>query len=174
MLVLSYATSLAETRPGVFWALYGLCALVECAMLGRAYEPRDSYYLGWARGDYDPFSLGDGVRASVDREAEISQFATGIADMIFGSYASIFASGWLIRGLEHQEIVAAAEALHALCDGDGAAAKAVIARCQPEERGAHVLRALLRMDLVRPGEHGLRISARGEKLIGRESRPMKE
>jgi len=173
LLVISYATPLSGS-PAIFWPIYGLCALLECAMLGRSYEAPDAYYVDWVRGGFDPFSITNSYRMRMQGDKEIAAVAGGIGEMIFDSYASIFASGWLIRGLEHQEIVAAAEALHALCDGDGTAAKAAIARCQPEEAGAHVLRALLRMNLVHPSETGLRISAFGERLLGRDSRPMKD
>ena len=67
------------------------------ALLGRAYEPREDYYLGWFGGLMnDPFSLRD----DVDRLHVRLGFMVALPMMLLGAWASkhfhsLVDRGWL-------------------------------------------------------------------------------
>jgi len=98
LLAVSYATPLAETHPTLFWPMYLFFFLGMMGCMGHAYEPHDDYYLGWTVGPvlYDnPFTLQD----DIDRAHLSLGFLVAISEFILGSYATIFGSRWLWRGL---------------------------------------------------------------------------
>jgi hypothetical protein len=146
---------------GPLTAAYALLAVLYCGALGVAYEPRDEYYLG-VFGKYDdPTTLAD----DIDRAHVLLSIPALAGEIILRSYASIFASAWLWRGLDAAALSAAAAVLDALATGDreevtrvlDASDLAVLPRA---------LRALVRLDLVRPRDRGgFRLSAAGERLL---------
>ncbi|MBI2932691.1 MAG: hypothetical protein HYY16_13670 [Planctomycetes bacterium] len=161
ILWVSYGTRLPEANPRVFWPAYGGLALLMLGLLGHAYEPRDSYYLGWFNGWMDdPFTLQD----DVDRAHVGLGFAMAFPRLIVGSYAEIFGSGWLIRGLGGEELDAAANVLRALSEGRPEEAQRILR--SRERSAARIVRVLAKLKLVESDRGRLRLISMGERLVG--------
>ncbi len=156
--VFSFAQMLYDAMPVIFWITWAIPALLALASLGNAYEPRDDYYLGWGRGMVnDPFTLRD----DVDRAHVTIGFIVTFASMIFRSFAGIFGSAWLWRGITDEEASDGAEILHALASH--ASAKAALLM---KEAPAALLRMLVKLELVKPAKGGAELTSKGEKLTG--------
>lgn len=162
MAALCYGTKLVSTSPGLFWPVYGGLVIGMFGFLGHAYEPKDDYYLGWWGGRIDdPFTIED----DVNRAHVALGFAAAFPRLLVGSYAEIFGSLWVWRGLEPVELSAATDVLHALasCDFQRSADRL---RRLPPHSAARVVRALGKLKLVRTGPDGPRLTSEGEKLTG--------
>lgn len=158
---LTYGTELKTTSPTEFWIMYGAFALLMLALMGHAYEPRDDYYLGWGGYYNDPFTLRD----NLDRAHVALGCFASLPTLIFRSYAEIFGSLWLFRGLDEAEEATAAAILFALGQGQTRHAAELLRGLRPKS-AARVLRALDKLELLRIGKDGLALSSEGERLVG--------
>jgi hypothetical protein len=169
ILALSYATPLAQTRPGWFWPLYLLLALVMLGCVGHAYEPKDDYYLGWTAGPLlmdDPFTIRD----DIDRAHIGLGFAVSISRLILDSYGEIFGSSWLWNGVQESELSASVKLLQGLAARD---VSEVRARVRELTRGAaaNSVRALVKLELVVIDKGLPRISMKGREFLDPKAWP---
>lgn len=129
-------------------------------LLGWAYSPRDDYYLGWANGRIDdPFTLRD----DIDRAHVGTGFAVAIPRLLIDSWAGVVGDAWLLRGLSAREAEAASQVIDGLGRGDGPGVQRTVGGLGPAS-GAHVLRALERMKLIRGAGSALRLTQDGVRL----------
>lgn len=156
------ATGLEETKPGLFWTVYGLGYFLALACLGHAYSPRDHYYLGWLNGYVnDPFTLRDDAH-----RAHVSLgFAAAIPKMIFEAYGHLFGSRWLWSTPRTFAFTAAAQVLLDAEEHDSEHLKKTLKTLDPSNL-VTVMNLLQGMKLVQEGRQGLSLTREGRKTIG--------
>lgn len=164
ILLLSYVTPFAETQPLFFWSVYILLALLVLGCFGYAYEPKESYYLGWVAGPLviDNFFT---VKDDIDRARLSLGFAVAIPNLIISSYSEIFGSTWLWRGLKEQELSGAVKLLQVLAMKDTKEAKAHM-RTMGERSALRVVRALAKLGMITIERRGLKLTTKGQDLLG--------
>ena len=97
-----------------YWLPSTALALVEFALLGRAFAPREDYYLGWFGGlANDPLSLRD----DVDRLHVRLGFMVVLLVMLLGAWADLAGSGWMLRMPDDDALARAAALLVAIDRG---------------------------------------------------------
>ena len=161
ILGLSYLTQLPTAHAALFWTLYLILATVLLGCFGKAYEPRDSYYLGWTAGPIlmdDPFTFRD----DIDRAHISLGFASAAANLILESYGGIFGSHWLWRGLTESELIDAAEVMRKLEQQDFAGATN---HFRDPQSAASVCRALSKFDLISYDHCRLNLTVKGRDFI---------
>ncbi len=160
-LLLGHGTTLESTRPEWFWPIYGALAIAIFGMLGRAYQAKESYYLGWYGGLVgNPFTIED----DLDRGHFALGCAAAIPGMIFDAYGEIFGGAGLLRGASEEELRAAERLLPSLRGADDDAARAALRGLDPG-RAARVLRRLESAGLVRMSGGRPVLTREGEGLI---------
>jgi hypothetical protein len=165
LLVLSYATSWPDRRPGFFWLTYALAAPAMLAMLGKAFMPKDPYYLGWfqsiSRDGTGEDLVNDGFSDSI-------RFAAFLPGLVLECYGQIFGSFWLWRHLDPAETRLMAETLVSLGEGDDSGARDRL-RLAPKGSSADALRWLSKLEFVRFDRGILRLTDEGAKFLAGET-----
>ncbi|BEH10470.1 hypothetical protein GSUET_20820 [Geobacter sulfurreducens subsp. ethanolicus] len=132
--------------------------------IGQVYEPHDDYYLGWIAGPIlidDPFTVED----DIDR-AHLSLGLVGaLSHLIISSYAEIFGSLWLWRGLKEHELSASVEFLQALAAKDPNRARTRI-RSVGGNSPRDIMRALQKLEMILVVDGAPRLSMKGRELLG--------
>lgn len=152
-----------ESTPVLFWVVYGFGFLLALSCLGRAYTPRDHYYLGWLNGVVnDPFTLRDDAH-----RAHLSLgFAVALPKMIFEAYGHIFGSSWLWSKPRTFAFTAAAQVLLDAEQNDSDHLKKTLKTLDP--RNLVIVMSLLQgMKLIQEGRSGMTLTRDGRKTIGR-------
>ena len=163
---LSYLTMLPTAHAALFWPLYLVLATVMLGCFGKAYEPRDDYYLGWTVGPFlmdDPFSFRD----DIDRAHFSLGFASSVAILILESYGGVFGSRWLWSGLTEPELSDAAAVVLKLARQDFAGAKAQI---HYPQSAVSIYRVLVKLELVSFDHCRLNLTVKGRDFVREEGR----
>lgn len=92
---------------GVYLGLCGGLGFGALALMGRAYTPRDDYYLGMRNGMDDPFTLRD----DADRAHVAVGCALAIPGLVLGAFGEVFASRWLWSEIDDEIVRSAARLL---------------------------------------------------------------
>lgn len=160
MFVLSYVPGIYETMGVLFWPPYVLLGVLAIAALGLAYEPKDTYYLGWLGGWMDdPFTCED----DYDRGHLHAGFAVVVPALILGLWADLFSSRGLLRAFDGDDLELAARVLRSLDEHGAGSTEWLLAH--GTRRPARVLKALSRLRLILPTPHGLALTSRGGDLL---------
>ena len=162
LLALSILTDPSTAQPQLFWIAYGALALLTLGLLGYAYAPGESYYLGWRAGPLlidDPFTLRD----DLDRGHVALGIAMAIPRMIVGSYAGVFGNLWLLTGLSAHEQAAACRILVALRDDPTTARNRM--RSLGEGTVTRALRALEYLSFIRIRSGHPALTSKGTYLL---------
>jgi hypothetical protein len=148
-----------------YWLVFGALGFAALGFMGRAYSPRESYYMGWFTTNLDPDGLDDPftVRDNLDRADFWTGWAVALPGFVFECYADVFGSGWAFRAPSEAEHAIAYDVVHALATRDLPAAR------RAAERSARIVRVLHEAELVRPSRQGLRLSDDGLRLVGLKS-----
>lgn len=174
MLLLSYATDLLDTQPVRFWLLYLGLVFVMLALLGRVYTPHASHYsilqdINHTLGNRNPWS------SSTRRNQARTFFSvmrlslatlTALADFILSSYAAIFNSRWLWKGLARNEQILATSVLVALAQQDNLRARNLLSTCSPQIANA-LLEIFDRLNLVKLTNSQLVLTIQAEQKLVR-------
>jgi hypothetical protein len=162
LVVLSFGTRISTSHPGLFWVVFGVGEIVALGYVGRAYSPRESYYMGWFVTNYDPDGLDNPftLRDNLDRTDYWTGWMLAIPSFVFEAYADVFGSGWAMRGPTELEQQIAYDVIHALAHGDLPAAR------RAAERSTRVVRVLHEAELVNLTKRGLQLSSDGLRLVG--------
>jgi hypothetical protein len=164
--VLTFATSLRSSAPGLFWPLYAIGCLAFLGLLGRAYQARESYYLGWFGGWVDdPFTIQD----DLDRAHVGLGFALAVPNAVLDAYGDVFGASWMWRAIDEDEAAIAADALVAAGRGDPAAVRRTLSRLAPSGR-RRVAKGLKALGFVAPGP-AFRLTVDGRKFLAEVSSP---
>lgn len=162
MVALAHFAGWPGTIAGWLWPPFTLFGLLALALLGRAYEPREEYYLGLMGAPWldNPLTLRD----DVDREHVKLGLLIVLPGFLFGSWSELVSSGWLLRPPTDEECRRAAEFLVAMDLRDRSRMEAVLARSGPRAAGRSA-RLLLRLGLVERTKGGPFVTAQARDLI---------
>lgn len=141
---------------GMYLGLCGGLSFAALALMGRAYQPRDDYYLGMHHGMDDPFTLRD----DADRAHVAVGCALAIPALVLGAFGEVFASRWLWSEVDDELVRSAARLLVA------AEARNVdeVIRTIGHERG-RVFQLLERSKLARIHESRVTLTDEGRRLL---------
>jgi len=131
--------------------------------MGYVYEPKEDYYLGWIMGPFiidNPFSIED----DIDRAHLSLGFSIAIPNLIIASYADIFGSTWLWRGLEERELASAVMLLQTLAAHETTQAQERM-RAIGNMSALRIIRALVKLDMIRIERTGPRLSLKGKTFL---------
>lgn len=161
LLVLSYATNWQDRRPGLFWLTYAVASPAMLAMLGKAFMPKDPYYLGW----YESIGLDKTSDDALGNPVSDSlQFAAFLPGLVLECYGQIFGSFWLWRRLDPAETRLMVETLVSLGAGDDAGARDRLTMA-PKGSSADALRWLSKLEFVRFDRGILSLTDEGAKFL---------
>lgn len=150
----------AVRAHGAFWLLYAAAAFTFLGLLGRAYEARESYYLGWFGGwAGDPFTIQD----DIDRAHVSLGIALSVPYALLEAYGDILGSSWVWRGIDETEAQAAADAMIAGLAGKPDEVVRALSRLPLSSR-MRVSKALLKLEFVQPGP-AFRLSQSGKRFL---------
>jgi hypothetical protein len=166
---LSYGSDLRVTNLRLFIAVYSVTALLMLALVGHSYEPTKMYYLAFLYAASTNTWRSDGYRRWWRSSEDFSRTAAlgcavALMQMLVRSYGEIFGSLWLFRGWSEQEEAAAARYVQALASQSPQAPDTL--RAVGERSALHVMRGLVKMELVRLRDDGPHLSVEGERLTG--------
>lgn len=164
LLVVSYGSLLPSAGPAVFWTVYFLLALGMLGCIGNAYEPHDSYYLGWRVGSV-MHDNGLTIRDDIDRAHFALGFAVSLANLVLVSYGEVFGSTWLWRGLTGPELSESAELLVMLADKEIRQAQSRM-ETVGTTAARNSVRALAKLEFVTVESGTLHLSRKGWEFLG--------
>lgn len=162
MLGLAYLAGWPGTMAGWLWPPFTFLGLLTLALVGRAYEPRDEYYLGflgapWLDVPIDP-------RDDLDRAHARLGVMVVLPGLLFGAWNDLFSSSWLLRPPTPAECRVAADLLAGLDLADPARIEAVLRREGPRGAG-RAARLLVRLKLLYRLKSGPMVSAEARDMI---------
>ena len=159
---LTMGSSLAATRPWLFWTVYLLVTLAVLAFVGRGYEPFENYYIGIRTPHGLVYDHPLRLRDDFDRSHIVLGFATALPTAILNAYTEIFSTSWIWRGLTQAERRAALAFLVDLSTEVPGKAMLHLER----DSATRVMQALTEMDLLRFPRSGPVLSVDGLRLLG--------
>ncbi len=150
----------SDARPdsmGALIVIWFALALTTMAFLGKAYAPRDGYYLGvWNGAIDDPFTFED--------DWDRAHFSLGMASVVpqalLQAYSEVFASRWLWRRFSEEELDALTDVMYQAWGG-----KSDVVGQLPKARAELVLRILAELKWMRPHKHAVELSQVGKDLM---------
>jgi hypothetical protein len=159
MLFISYAAPLAERRPAGFAVTYGSLALLLLGLLGRVYQPRESY----DAEDWIDVPIPLPLPGTVKRYHLALGFAVAFPGLLLASLGEVLASLWLLQPFDGTAREVAAAVLSALWRRDHRGARAVL-READKRTARRALVLLSGLGLVQLLQPGLAITEKGTML----------
>jgi hypothetical protein len=150
-----------STPAGWMWPPFALLAVLTLALLGRAYEPKERYYLGWFGGLWDdPFSLRD----NVDRAHVELGFLVVLPSMLLGAWVDLLGCMWLLHAPTSDDVVGATELMLAMQRRDRVAIRDAFEQ-RGERAAGRAARLLGHLQLIEPHRDGPLLSARALDML---------
>ncbi len=161
MAALVWGAGWPTRTAGWLWPPFVALGLLTLALLGRAYEPREDYYLGWFGGYMDdPFTLRD----DVDRLHARLGFMVVLPMLLLGAWADLMGSVWLLHPPEDADLAGATELMLAMDLRDRAAIRDALTLRGARDSG-RAARLLGHLGLIERHRDGPLLSARALDLI---------
>jgi hypothetical protein len=164
--LLTYATLLRQTHPGLFWGIYGIFSIGILGLVGRGYIPGDEDYVR-----FEDWGLDDQALDRADREVGFwVGWAVAFPRLILGSYGELLGGLWLWQDLDPSSLRVAVDLLRSMGARDFPAVDTRL-RSAPDAVSGRALRWLLRLELIRRTREGLRLTSDGELFVARSLLP---
>ena len=136
--------------------------MMMLGLVGCAYAPQDSYYVGiWSGLIDDPLTLED----DLDRAHYMLGFVVAIPAFLIDAYGTLLNERWLWHGLNPREISVASRLLLSLQSADQESQREALTST-PRESQAKILRALRSMEFIRIGSQGVTLHAKSREFFG--------
>jgi hypothetical protein len=160
---ISYVPGIYEVMGVAFWPVFIVIGLFTLAALGLAYDPKETYYLGWIVG---PFILDVPLdyRDDLDRRHLALGFTAVLPSLLVDAWSDIIASRVFFHRWDDEDQKLAVSVIHTLSGARGEVPSDWLL-AYGTRRPARVIRVLARLGLVEPGARGLSLTSLGRDLL---------